>query len=126
LKWDWLCAGFVKNGGVTGISLTKNQSTDNEKYNENALWRNGKLFKLPGIQFTRNGDIWTITDQKKTIQLEFQALYPKNVRINLGPFGKSDYQGPMGKVSGTVRLEGGEVVEFNNVFAFAEKQYIRC
>ncbi len=127
LKWDWLTTAFYKDGQRIGLNLTKNQSIDNENYNENALWIDKKMYKLPGINaFKREGKIWTITDPKGSIDLTFEALYPKDVKVNFGPFGASDYEGPMGKLSGTIKLKDGSQVNLDNVFAFAERMYIRC
>ncbi|MCP4442873.1 MAG: DUF2804 domain-containing protein [Aureispira sp.] len=125
MKWDWITAAFVKNGKVYGLNLTKNQSIDNERHNENGVWIDGKLHRLPGIHFYRSDNVWRIKDQNDRIHLTFQPMYPNVVKINLGPLGKSDYEGPFGTVSGTVKLDNGEVVSFKKVCAFAEKQYIR-
>lgn len=125
MKWDWLTAAFVKEGRLYGLNLTKNQSIDNENHNENGIWIDGKLHRLPGIHFYRNATTWQIKDKNDRIQLSFQPIYPNVVKINLGPFGKSDYEGPFGLVSGSIKLDSGEVILFEEVAAFAEKQYIR-
>lgn len=125
LKWDWITAAFINEQGIIGLNLTKNQSIDNEKYNENALWIKGKIHRLPGVIFTRHQDIWEIKDAQGKVNLKFQALYPKDVKINLGPLGASDCEGPFGRVSGTVLIDN-EPITFTNIFAFAERMYIRC
>lgn len=125
MKWDWLTAAFVKEGKVYGLNLTKNQSIDNERHNENGIWIAGKLHRLPGIRFYRNDKTWQIKDKNDRIQLTFQPMYSNVVKINLGPLGKSDYEGPLGTVSGSIKLDNGELINFEEVTAFAEKQYIR-
>lgn len=126
MKWDWLTTAFIQKGRLIGINLTKNQSIDNEKYNENGIWIDGKLTKLTGIEFHRNVNLWNIQDKKGEIKLEFKSLYPKDIKMNLGPLGKSDYQGPMGEVSGFIKLDTGEIILIDKAFALAEKQYLRC
>ena len=126
MEWDWLTAAFIQGEKLIGINLTRNQSLDNEKYNENGVWIDGKLTKLPGVHFTRDGDTWSIKDQKETIDLVFTCQYPKNVRITLGPLGASDYQSPMGVVSGTIQLNQETTIKLESVFSIAEKQYLRC
>jgi len=126
MKWDWLTTAFVKDGKLIGINLTKNQSLNNEKYNENGIWINGQLTKLPAVEFTREGNLWSVKDKKGLINLEFQSLYPKEVKINLGPLGRSDYNGPMGEVTGTIKLDTDQEIILYKTFALAEKQYLRC
>ncbi|MFT5778185.1 MAG: hypothetical protein ACI837_001141 [Crocinitomicaceae bacterium] len=125
MRWDWLTTAFLHEGKMIGINLTKNQSLDNEKHNENGIWIDGKLTKLNGVEFLRDGDRWTIKDSSGTIDLVFTSLYPKSVKINLGPLGRSNYQGPMGEVSGTL-LVGNEKIVIDKEFALAEDQYLRC
>jgi len=125
LEWDWTTAAFIDERGLIGLNLTKNQSIDGEKYNENALWLGGKIHRLPAITFDRNGDIWTIKDKQGRVNLTFHALYPKAVKINLGPLGASDCEGPFGRVSGDVFIDNQKIT-FDNIFAFAERMYIRC
>jgi len=125
LKWDWITAAFIDNRGLIGLNLTKNQSIDGEKYNENALWLGGKIYALSAIKFDRNNYIWTIKDKQGKVNLTFHALYPKSVKINLGFFGASDCDGPFGRISGDVFIENKKIT-FDNIFAFAERMYIRC
>ncbi len=125
LKWDWIAAAFVSDKGLIGFSLTDNQSIDSNKYNENAIWINGKLTKLPAIKFTRENNQWWIKDSQGMINLCFIPKYPKRVKLNLGLLGSTDYEGPFGYVSGMIQLPD-ETIEVDEVFAFAEKQYIRC
>lgn len=125
MKWDWISTGFNQEGKLIGVNLTVNQAINPEKYNENRIWIDGKLTKLPLVTFTRYEDIWIIESACKKVQLLFYPLYPKNVKINLGILGGSDYQGPFGRVTGVIITEGKRT-EINQEFAFAEKQHIRC
>jgi hypothetical protein len=126
LKWDWITAVFKYGNDLIGINLTKNQSLNNELFNENVLWINGKLIKLPAVEFSIVGDSWQIEDKQDLIYLRFVPKYPKNVKINYGPFGSSNYEGPMGYLSGIIKLDSNKEIVIKDVFAFGEKQYIRC
>lgn len=125
MEWDWISTGFHQEGKLIGINLTVNQAIQPEKYNENRIWIDGKITPLPLVKFTRTENVWIIESECKKVQLLFYTLYPKNVKINLGIFGGSDYQGPFGRVTGVIKL-ADKRIEINQEFAFAEKQYIRC
>jgi hypothetical protein len=125
MKWDWISTGFYQDEKLIGLNLTVNQAVNSEKYNENRIWIDGKINKLPLVKFTRQEKVWIIESDCKNVQLLFYPLYPKNVKINLGILGGSDYQGPFGRVTGVIKINN-ERIEINQEFAFAEKQYIRC
>jgi hypothetical protein len=125
LNWDWVTAAYIGDQGIIGLNLTRNQSIDNEQYNENALWINGKLYKLPGVNFSFDGDKWYIKDKNGSIDLIFIAQYHKNVKIEIWPLLKSDYKGPFGIISGKIKVENN-IISFDKVFAFGEQQYIKC
>ncbi len=126
MEWDWITAAFHNESGLIGLNLTKNQTTDPENLNENAIWINGQMSKLPSVEFSRTQESWTISDKQGRIDLKFIPSYPKNVRINYGPFGASNYEGPFGYLSGKIILEQDIEIIINNEFAFGEKQYLRC
>lgn len=125
MKWDWISTGFHHEGKLIGINLTVNQAINPQKFNENRIWIDGQLTKLPLVSFIRHKTVWVIESECKKVQLLFYPLYPKKVKINLGIFGRSDYQGPFGRVTGVIKLEE-KWIDINQEFAFAEKQYIRC
>jgi hypothetical protein len=51
MKYDWITAlGYAGNGRLVGFNLTDNQVQDHEKYNENCLWLDGKMYPRPDWQ----------------------------------------------------------------------------
>ncbi len=125
MKWDWISTGFYQNGVLHGLNLTVNQVVNPENFNENRLWVGNKMIVLPLVTFKRTRDRWEVTSKGGEISLTFIIEYDKKVKISLGPLGGSNYEGPFGRVSGTIKTKDIELV-IDNEFAFAEKQYIRC
>ena len=70
------------------FNLTRNQSVDQEKYNENILWLEGKTSILPPITFTRNPESkdfkdyseWIVKDEHDMVNLKFK-VYNMNPMI---------------------------------------------
>ena len=68
--YDWLTAmGRLENGECIAFNLTRNQSINQEEYNENIIWFKGKTSLLPPITFTKDKDI------KKTLNGEIQTVH---------------------------------------------------
>ena len=70
--YDWLTAmGQIDDEGATryfAFNLTRNQSVNQPKYNENVIWIDGESFPMPPVVFThKNGkkkaDEWHVTDE---------------------------------------------------------------
>lgn len=71
--YDWLTTmGQIDDNGVKryfAFNLTRNQSVDQPKYNENVIWVDNESFPMPPVVFThKNGkkkaDEWHVTDEK--------------------------------------------------------------
>lgn len=64
--------GQIDDNGVKryfAFNLTRNQSVDQPKYNENVIWVDNESFPMPPVVFThKNGkkkaDEWHVTDEK--------------------------------------------------------------
>ena len=71
--YDWLTTmGQIDDNGVKryfAFNLTRNQSVDQPKYNENVIWVDNESFPMPPVVFThKNGkkkaDEWHVTDEQ--------------------------------------------------------------
>ena len=52
MKWHWATAGRrSRDGRLVGFNLTDNQVEDQHAYNENCVWRDGRLSPLPPVTF---------------------------------------------------------------------------
>lgn len=127
MQWEWLCAGgFDANGTLLGVNLTRNQVIEPERYNENCLWLGGKRHLLPAIQIDQsNLQRWHVSDREGRVELSFDIETDSRLDINALVV-RSKYRGPFGRLSGTLRPEGGPEVELESLFGMGEEFYLRC
>ncbi len=126
MKWDWLSSAFIKDKKLYGLTLTKNQSIDSDKFNENALWIDGKRHSLPSVKFKREQSVVSVTDKEGTIDLKFTTKVDHQVKVNVWPIIKINYNGPFGVLNGKIILSDKSEIVFDNTMAFSEQQYVRC
>ena len=132
MHYDWLTFFGVNNGEKIGFNLTRNQSIDQDKYNENLIWLKDDTSLLPPVTFDHRGFktikfegentpmAWTIKDEHDMVNLvfSFEGVY-KNI-LHLAPIVRIDYFVMFGKITGYIRKENGEKIEFVNADAMAE------
>ena len=74
--YDWLTTmGKISHNGkevLFGFNLTKNQSINENKYNENLIWINDKSHFLPPVKFIKEKDRWLIKDEYDLVNIEFK------------------------------------------------------
>ena len=130
MRWDWVTGGGVDDRGRrVGFNLTRNDSIDPARYNENCLWLDGKRHLLPPVRFARRPDrspeIWEVRDEAGEVEVDFVIELDGYVRVN-AVIVESRYRGPFGHVRGTLRGPGGERVGLDGMFGMGEDFYLRC
>lgn len=132
MRWDWVTGGGVdERGRRIGFNLTRNDSIDPARYNENCVWVDGRVQLLPPVRFERvpgpgdSAEVWTICDDSGEVDVEFEIELDGYVRVN-ALIVESRYRGPFGRVRGHVRGPGGERVELDGLFGMGEDFYLRC
>jgi hypothetical protein len=130
MRWDWATGGgFDDRGRRIGFNLTRNDSIDPVRYNENCLWIDGRLHLLPPVSFNRRPDlspeIWEIRDQAGEVEVDFVIELDGHVRVNALVV-ESRYRGPFGQVRGRLRGPDGEWVVLDGMFGMGEDFYLRC
>jgi len=130
MKWDWVtCAGRDEAGRLLALNLTRNQSIDPARYNENCLWIDGKAHLLGPVRFEREGcsegDRWTIRDDEGRVDVGFEVEVEGRVDINVLLL-RSDYYGPFGRFSGHVVADDASTVSLEGLFGMGERFYLRC
>jgi hypothetical protein len=130
MRWDWVTGGgFDEQGRRIGFNLTRNDSIDPARYNENCLWIDGRLHLLPPVQFVRRPElepeIWEIRDEAGEVEVDFVIELDGHVRVNALVV-ESRYRGPFGRVRGRVRGPGGDSVSLDDLFGMGEDFYLRC
>ncbi len=127
-RYDWVtAAGYNNTKQLLGFNLTDNQVLDKERYNENALWLDGKLNPLPPIKIQRPKGVekdWLIKDEYGMVDLVFHPKVNTSVDVNLGLF-KSKYRGPYGHFEGYLKTQDGEKVVIENLLGMGEDFYLR-
>jgi hypothetical protein len=128
MRWDWVTGGGATDKGRVGFNLTRNDSVDREKFNENAFWLDGKLHTLPAVNFIRRNEgepHWRIFDRSGQVDLTFHIEMEGNTDLDLGVI-ESRYQGPFGRFEGTLTGDDGTTVEFEDVFGMGEKFFLKA
>ena len=109
------------------FNLTRNQSIDQEKYNENILWLEGKTSILPPITFTRNPESkdfkdyseWIVKDEHDMVNLKFK-VYNMNPMIMHALVVKIDYYVAYGELEGYIRDEDGKKYVLDGMLGMGE------
>ena len=129
MKWHWATAGgFDSDRGIVGLNLTDNQVKNQDAYNENCLWIEGRIHLLPPVRFHFNRENlyepWNIHDQQGMVALTFTPEVIRTVDIN-ALIVKTKYRGPFGSFSGTLQTSGGDLLEVKEFFGMCEDFYLR-
>ncbi len=124
MRYDWVTGVIPVNNELVGFNLTDNQSVNPEKFNENAMWNNGKLYLLPPVKFTHHQDEWHISDDYGMIDLYFVPEVENILKFNFGIV-SADYNGPFGSFKGYIKYASGKKIKTDNFFGMGEKKAIR-
>lgn len=130
MKWHWATGGGRdREGRLIGFNLTNNQVKDQQTYNENCLWSDGKAHLLPPVRFTMNShhldQPWHIRDAEGRVNVEFRPEATRNIHLNLLLL-RSRYRGPYGAFSGFISDANGNQVTLDHCFGMAEDFYLRA
>ncbi len=109
------------------FNLTRNQSIDQEKYNENILWFEGKSSILPPVKFTRNPETkdfkdyaeWYVKDEHDMVNLTFK-VYSLNPMIMHAGIVNIDYYVTFGELQGYLRDEDGKKYILDGMLGMGE------
>lgn len=128
LRYDWVSGfGLDAKGRRVGFNLTDNQVRDQERFNENCLWINNRIYSLPPVKVTRpqgaSGE-WIIQDTEGMVDLVFVPTVPNDLVFNAGLLA-ADYHGPMGRFRGVIKNGTGEKIDAELLFGAGEQKYLR-
>lgn len=139
--YDWLSFMGIRDGKRFGFNTTHNQSIDEENYNENIVWMEGKTSILPPVRCTHVNDCktiefespektpmqWIMKDEHDMINLTFDILgVHKNLTKVLGGIiVDARYFAAFGLLNGYVRDEDGNKYEFHNDHAIGEDKRMK-
>ena len=129
--YDWVTTmGKCEVNGekkYLAFNLTRNQSIDQDAYNENILWLEGKSSLLPPVTFTRtvetadfkNYSEWIIKDEYDMVNLKFK-VYGINPMIVHAVVVNIDYFVAWGELEGYIRDEDGNKYDLTGMMGMGE------
>ncbi len=128
MKYDWTTGwGVDDNDKVFGFNLTDNQIINKEIYNENCLWMDGNMYPLPPVKFytydEKNKEVWNIKDEYGMVNIYFYPETKSEIKLNL-LIVAVDYEAPMGRIEGEIKIEGENIFIFD-CFGMGEKKRFR-
>ena len=129
--YDWLTTmGDIEIDGELkkfAFNLTRNQSVDQDAYNENLIWLEGKSYPLPPVIFTKNSrkaKTWYIRDEYGKVDLRFEIDNVFYMPIHLLVVDVY-YALPFGRIYGTVEDTEGRVYTLDGAYGIGEDKTTR-
>ncbi len=127
--YDWLTTmGRSVNGEERffAFNLTRNQSIDQEKYNENLIWFENKTSLLPPIKFAHNAEdtVWTIRDEHDMVDITFEIGDMYRMETHAGIF-DINYHVAFGELKGYVRDLDGTKYILDGMMGMGEDKNLR-
>ena len=124
MHYDWATACANTDGVLTGFNLTRNQVLEPARYNENCLWKDGRMIPLPPVSFQRPDGLegpWRIRDRGGRVDLTFTPKDGLHNVMKLGPI-STDYYSPFGTYSGFICDDEDHAVSFDGYTGMAERR----
>ncbi len=127
--WKWAtAAGFTAEGKIMAFNVCQNMIADDEDYNENCFWIDGKIHCLKAARF-EFGDVmkpWKIKTTDSALRLAFTPQGERAKRLNQA-FGLilSDFHQPFGLYSGSFTDARGAKHPVCDFFGLAEHHVTR-
>jgi Protein of unknown function (DUF2804). len=128
VTWYWSAAQGMVEGKIFGFNLGYGFG-DTSFATENMLFYDGIASKLKDVEFIipKNNcneyeymKPWIITSCDERIEMEFIPIFDRNANLSALILSTEQHQ-VFGKFTGKAVLNGGKVIEVNNLMGFAEK-----
>ncbi len=129
MKWHWATGGSREpDGRLIGFNLTDNQVEDQHAYNENCVWRDGRLSLLPPVSFEFDDrdhrKPWVICDREGMVELTFEPEVVRTIDVNALLI-ENRYRAPFGAFHGRLRTAEGDEIRVDGSFGMCEDFYLR-
>ncbi len=129
--YDWLTTmGRMDIDGEKkffAFNLTRNQSVNQDDYNENLIWLEGEQFPLPPVVFTHDKDnpsVWHVKDEHGAVDVRFEIAQTFEMKTNLG-IARIFYELPFGKIYGYVKDTDGKKYVVDGMTGIGEDKSTR-
>lgn len=130
--YDWVTTmGVNETDGEKrwlAFNLTRNQSVDQEKYNENLIWLEGETSLLPPVEFVKdvptlqckNSANWTVKDEHDMVNVTFHVYDLFGMVVHAQPLFNIEYFITFGELEGYVRDEAGKKYILDGMLGIGE------
>jgi len=130
MHYDWVTTmGKIDIDGQKkffAVNLTRNQSANQDDFNENLMWLEGSVSLLPPVTFEHNPEdtVWTIKDEHDMVNLTFDVRN-KYLMIAKPLVIKIDYHVAFGELRGYVRDLTGKKYQVDGMMGMGEDKTLR-
>lgn len=130
--YDWLTTmGVNETDGEKkwfAFNLTRNQSIDQEKYNENLIWLENETSLLPPVTFERDVPTlefqdhatWKIRDEHDMVNITYKVYDIFRMVTHAKPLVNIEYFVTFGEIEGYVRDESGKKYILDGMLGLGE------
>lgn len=130
--YDWVTTmGVNETNGEKkwfAFNLTRNQSVDQDKYNENLIWLEKETSLLPPVKFTRDvetinfkdGAAWRVTDEHGMVNATFKVYDIFRMVTHAKPLVNIEYFIAFGEMEGYVLDEDGNKYVLDGMVGIGE------
>ena len=127
MHYDWVTTMGLTDQGYMGVNLTRNQSVDQEQYNENLIWKEDGNSLLPPVHFSRTPESrdfsgsgeWHVRDDHHMVHVDFVVRNQIAMIIRAGIV-TADYHVSFGEMRGWVRKEDGTKIVLDGMMGMGE------
>ena len=126
--WKWATgAGYSDDGKLFAFNLCKNIIADDEDYNENCFWMDGKItcLKAACFQFSDAMKPWTMKTTDEKLNLYFDPAGERAAKIKTAVIIRSDFHQPFGLFNGRFTGDRGITYPVRDFFGLTEYHVTR-
>jgi hypothetical protein len=127
--WKWAtAAGRTGAGELLAFNLCQNTIADDEDFNENCVWLDGKIHCLKAARFEFDEVMkpWRMTTADAALELVFTPVGERAEKVTaLCGLVRSDFHQPFGTFKGSFRDDRGIVHPIDDLFGLAEHHVTR-
>ena len=121
--WKWsTAAAYRDDGKILAFNLCQNMIDDDEDFNENCFWADGKIFCLTAARFDF-GDVlkpWKMKTTDGRLDLSFRPLGERANKINMAGIIRSEFHQPFGLYNGRFQDDQDVIHPIKDFFGLAE------
>lgn len=127
MDYDWVTGARIdEQGRRVAVNLTRNQVRDPERFNENAVFVDDRVYRLGAVRFSRPDGVngtWRINDDAGDVDVRFHPDIANELHV--GPRrALAEYFGPYGRLEGTIQT-ADERIDLAGFRGMGEKKLIR-